>query len=1322
MHLLTHEPTKNLHLQFVKNPFEAETDRIIPIECGNWETMLDLRDKYFPKDIEAVVIRNGEIIPNDKLYLYYPVSGDHIIIAPEIFGGGDDDGKGILGAVLQIVLVVAGAATGQYWLSGIAGKIGMTAGALGGMVGGMVGGILVNTLMPPPKPKIPTMDRLDFDVSRAYSWNPQPTQQAGIPIQRVYGTHIIESPNIIASHTENINDKQYINVLFCLGIGPYKRLYDFKLNDQPVENFKGVTVETRLGHLNQPAISNFNDTKTEYPLSVKVVNGSPYTYVTIGNAFNGLEVDVSFPQGLYYANDQGGLDNYSVNLRIETLRQGDTNWRTITSQVVQTQQTNYGGRWSAGRWAYDGEGNMYWREYIAGDNNPYSRHEGEQVYVGDGEWGEWVTWHWIASSWIETVSQTVDYVTISGAQTQAIRRTFKVQNLSAGKYNIRVSNLTADQTSSRYGDDLFLSGIREVYYDDFEYPRHVLVGIKALATDQLSGSLRLSCMAEGAMVRIYDSAARSWRVDTTDNPAWIAYDALTKPVLDNNLNVVKYRGFDPSRMILSEWAEAAQYFNELVPDGKGGTEKRCTFNGIFDMNISTWSAVLQVLQLGRSSPVWNGINIGIVTDKKIGTSDLDGITQVFGMGNIIKGSFRESWSSTSERASILTADFRNIENNYKRETFTRVNRNIKSNNSLRLPLFGATKASQIWRELEFRLQKNEKLTNTVTIDVGIEAIRCTIGDKIGISHDVPQWGFSGRILDAAASTVTLDREVTIEAGKTYVIMVQNQKDEQLIRTVANAAGTYSVLTLSTPFTVIPEKYSNYAFGESQKHIKPFKLLKVDPAADFKQRTLTLIEYNASIYNVDSGQPALPTPNYSSLDRLPSVTNINLNELLIKGKDGAINNVIDVYFTRPNNSNFAHAEIWYNKGGGWVYSGISLTGYYRIENVEINKTYQIAIVTVNSLGQKQSIQNAPKASIYTLGKLDPPSNVRNFIAKQNGQFIDFNWSHIPDADLWGYEIRVGINWGSARIIATAISQNHYSWQAELNGTYRFIIKAMDESGLYSNTATIVDITLRGINENLNIILSQDEMTKTNPADGTKTNFVYINDYRALMLPHTLTDTDVPNWTDTTADITNYTGNINLNAEYITNAIDTFKNTDTWIRIQEAINAIDTGTTDQSYPNRTDLAYPADTDTHITMPVDFSIWHQTSADNITYSLWKEYTGTVQESFRYVKVKFNVNLASQAGRFRLNNLLCSFDVPDVHKTIADLAIAATTGTTIIFGNYGLNLYVVPIVKPFIKNAAGSRAPSISNLTASGCHIDIYDAANAKVSGVVDIEITGY
>ncbi|HOA84346.1 MAG TPA: phage tail protein, partial [Thermodesulfovibrio thiophilus] len=625
---------------------------------------------------------------------------------------------------------------------------------------------------------------LDYDTSNAYSWNPQPTQQAGIPIPKIYGTYKIESPNIIATNIQNkVDGYQYLNILSCIGIGPYKRIYDFKLNDQPIGNYQGITVYTQRGNLNQGLNFNFVDTRTEYNLSIKLSQNQPYIYQTVGDNFDGIEVDITFPNGLYYPNDAGGLDLVIVDFRVEIRRLGDSHWTPISFQAANiSEKVSVLPHWSLGRQVQDFRGRWYWEECRRGSSNPYEHNEGDEEYIyGKG----FCNWKWLSGR-VQLATQVADFTSAVGSKAAVTRRYFRTKLLQKGTYEIKVTKLAnlwlssrklrstpfenvvylharggthpsltaiADSTSTKYSNSMYLTAVREVYYDDFIYPRHALVAINARATDQLSGSIRLSCMVEGAMVRIYNPDTQTWTVDTTDNPAWIAYDILTKPVFNNNLAVVKYRGFHPSQLKLDEWVEAAQYFDELVPDGKGGYEKRCTFNGIFDSSTSTWSAVLDVLQVGRASPTWDGTKIGIVIDKRVGDDDLDGIVQVFGMGNIIKDSFRESWLSATDRAAVITADFINAENDYRRDTFTLTNKNINSSNSVRLPLFGATKPSQVWRELMFRLKKNELLLNTVTIDAGIEAIRCTIGDKVGVSHDIPQWGYSGRILDATQTTV-----------------------------------------------------------------------------------------------------------------------------------------------------------------------------------------------------------------------------------------------------------------------------------------------------------------------------------------------------------------------------------------------------------------------------------------------------------------------------------------------------------------------------------------------------------------------------------------
>lgn len=1329
---------EKLTLVKIQNPFNRRDREVSTLEYEGPTSLKALRDEEFPAGLDVVISVNGRIAPVEEWPLTFVRPSDCVVFTPVIHGGGDSGGKD----VLRVVAMIAVALVAPYAAAYLAGFAFSGAGVSALMATGygmaltgavmMVGGILVNALLPPAQTQL-TNDTTG--VSTAYSWSPQTTQQQGLVVPRFYGTTKLTG-NIIAANLESDGTNNYIDALISLGLGRYKSITDFKLSDQSTDNYSGVAIETRLGYVTQTPISNFNDTKVEFNMAVKVVNGTPYTYTTVGDDFGGLEVEVMFPSGLWQLDSNNNMTTYSVDYRVEVRQETSPGvyspWKTVTSQVVDTTLTASTG-WSAGYWAGSFGDGFYWLELAHGDTNPYSHYEGEAYSTGNNEWDVVQGyWSWGKMDYQYTASQTVDYATASGNAAASVKKTVTVgAPPKKGKVDIRVTNLTTDQTdTSKYGDDMYITTVREVYVDDFSYPRHALVGIKALASDQLSGSLSFSCMAECAGVLVYNSS-NYWQLSASSNPAWVAWDILTQPVIADAVIfdtpwyqsgntapatvALRYDGIDPSRLDLAKFKEWADFCDTLVSDGSGGTQKRCTFNGGFDAETTMWEAVMQVCQVGRAILVWNGVNLTVVIDKAASP------VQVFTVGNIGIDSFKETFLPQSDRAAEIEIDFIDSTNDYERNKLSVFNTSIATKtNKVNLQFFGIVTPAEAWRAGMYRLYQNQYILRTVDVDVDIDAIACTIGDVVNVQHDVPQWGYGGRVVSAASTTVTLDKEVVISAGKSYSVMIRLSDDSIVEKSITDGAGVYTTLTVSSPFSSVPQKFDIYAFGEVAKVVKPFRVMNISRTQEQKA-ALGLVEYNASIYNVDTDQPVMPTPDYSALNSLPSVVGLTLDELLLKGADGTLTDNIDVYFSKPSGQ-YSYAEIWFNSGAGWSYAGDAKDTWFRIPNVLTGKTYTVAVVTVNTLGGKQTIQNSPQASVYTLGKLDPPSDVTGFTAKQNGELVDFNWTHIPDADLWGYEIRQGTAWDSAVTIATGVQQNQYTWQAKLNGTYRFLIKAIDDSGLYGNAATSVDITLAGIDENLNIILSQDEMTKGSPADGTKTNMVYVSGYHSLMIPHTLLDTDVPAYTDLTADITGYKGDITLTAEYITLPIDTLKDGDTWIRIVESLDANETGATDQSYPLRTDLTYTADIDTHITMPVDYAIYYAWSDDNVTYSSWIKYNGTVQENFRYVKVKFAVNLASQTGRFKLLNFLLSFDVPDVDFTIAALSVAASTGTDVLYSTYGKSFYSTPVARGTLINDTVAKVPVISNQSATGCHIDLLNTANSKVSGQVNLDITGY
>ncbi|WP_298434604.1 host specificity factor TipJ family phage tail protein [Geobacter sp.] len=1079
---------ERLQLITIKNPFDRRDRDISTVTVRRCLPLAELVRQHIPADLPVVVSLNGRMVPRNEWVVTYPAAGDQIVIMPEVQGG--DTGKSILRAVIVIVATVVGAVLGQYYLGPLIGSMmggavsaataGTIGAAIGAGIGGMIGGFVANAVLPPPKATIPSIDSAGYDTSATYAWNPQNTQQQGLVIPRWYGTNRLYG-NIIASYLESDGEKQYLNVLISLGMGPYKRLYDFQINDQPVDNLKGVEIHTRLGHLDQtPMIPNFNDTKTEYAVGVKIVNDSPYVYTTVGSSFDGLEVDVTFPQGLWYANDQGGLSPVSVDVRIEVKRQGDATWKALTSQVIQTQQQVLTGRWSAGCWVSDDSSLVpaVWLSLADGGSDPQAHYDGEPYPPPDegyyGEYGPY--WRWITETVTETVSQTVDYVTITGSKTAAIRRTFKVGGLSAGRYDIRITNLTADQTTTRYGDDMYLTAVREVLSDDFEYPRQVLVGIRALATDQLSGSLRFSCMADCALVRIWDGAA--WTVDVSDDPAWVTWDQFTQPVFDNNLNVVRYDGMDPARLDLAKWKEWRDYTATLVPDGAGGQEKRITFNGGFDSEYSLWDAVMQVCQMGRAVPIWNGIHLTLAIDKP------SAAVQLFTVGNIEIDSFEETFLPMADRASEIEIDFINSEKGPVRDKLTVIDpTSSNKTNRVSLQLIGCNKPSQAWRAGQYRLNCNKLLTRLVRWGVDIDAIACTVGDVVRVQHDVPQWGEGGRLVAASTNTVTLDKEITLAAGKSYSVMVRLSDDTVVERGIANSAGTYDTLTVSAPFSTVPQPYDVYTFGEVGKVVKELRLVGVEPAGDLK-RILVGTDYNESIDAADYGEPVIPTVNVSALDVMPAVTDLHLEERLVKSPDGVINTLLAVSWKIPAASTYGKAEVWYDVGGGWVYAGDSPLGELIVPVLEL-RTYTVAVRTVNTVGQKMPLQNAPRATITTLGKQAPPADVAGFgVEIVRGQMRLF-WDAVADADLAGYEIQMGTLGSVWDAVGTTVVITGYTGTTLYlpvsgAGRFDFLIKAIDTTRHYSANAssTSIDVTVpRAI---VHIYMGEDLYTTNVPS--------------------------------------------------------------------------------------------------------------------------------------------------------------------------------------------------------------------------------------------------
>lgn len=961
----------------VLNPLQRHDKDISYFEYQPDLSLQNIRNKYLPDDVEFVISLNGFIVPESRWTEVYLHKNDHVVSVPVLHGG--ENGKQIGRLVAMIALAaIAPQFAGMLALNGFATGL-VTAGVM------FVGGVLINALLPVPKPKLPTLGD-DFANSQSYGWNPTSLQQQGIAKPRAYGRNKMYG-NIIGAYSDvdgRSGEKQYYNALIALGTGPYFDVNPslMKVNDQYINNFENIIPEVRLGLLNQDTVFNFKETVFEIIVNQKVTkSNNGVTYQPSSSTFNNLEIELYFPSGLWQLDNTGQQVLNYVDISVELVGPNGSEFLTKSYSNVESVQKkgwslgkNVGSKRDLNVSKFDEYANeIFWLEALEGEYNRFNYSGGSLLpmpYHIDGAtkpgYDSSYKWRYFdgSSRVLITTLATTSIVNqeriFSIGDKNPKYLTIKKTNLQQGSYTINVKRITNDSTSEYISDEFYFNKIREYASDTFTYPRTVLVGLNALATDQLSGSLRFSCIADCLYVRVWNGS--SWSIEYSNNPAWVLFDVLTQPVYSGSpgsFTIVRYDGIDPNRLDLPKFKEWADWCDVLCPDGKGGTEKRITFNGIFDSETNLWDAAMQVCQVGGASLVWNGIKLTLAIDKP---SDP---VQLFTVGNTEQDSFSCSFLSMEDRAAELECDFTNIEKDYERDKFSVVNPNIKTIASkVNLPMFGITKPSEVWRIAKRRLAYNEFITRTGSFVADIDAIACTVGDVVLLQSDVPQWGLGGRIVTATLNTVTLDQSVTLATGKTYAIMVRFVDDSIIERTVVNAPGTYTTLTVNTNFSTVPSQYDIFAFGESSLTSKPVRITGIQRNGDL-QATINWVEYNATIYDVDDGEPALPTVNYSSLPKNVEITNLTVTEQAPVDESGVIRRKLAVGWTVNDETIVGRYDIYVQiQNTPWYLDQTVYGPSAIIRNVDPSTTYNIVVLGVSSAGLSVPFNQAPSFSITT----------------------------------------------------------------------------------------------------------------------------------------------------------------------------------------------------------------------------------------------------------------------------------------------------------------------------------------------------------------------
>lgn len=848
------------------------------------------------------------------------------------------------------------------------------------------------------------------ESSPTYGWDGvQTTQSIGTPIPIIYGEHKAGG-NIINQYVRTDGQKQFLHTLLALCEGEIDSVSSIKINNNPIANFSGVTTTTKVGTNSQTLVPDFEDLHQTYSQNVQLLKNAAYVYTTTGTDIEAFELTLQCVNGLFQQDSNGNVLSWAVTYKVE------------------------------------------YKLHAAG------------TYTDLGS------------------------TTLTDKTRSVVRTVFRKDGLTAGQYDIRITKTSDDVSLSPLKEgDLYLKQVDEVTTEDLAYPNVALLGVDALATEQLSGSTpNFTCIVKGKLIsqpRImnggaevawadyyWDPATSQWKLlsdgtvlswDGTTyvtkwsaNPIWCIKDLLTSDRYGLGELI------DSTELDSASFLAMAKYCDERVSDGAGSYEKRFRLDCVIDSAGSATDILTQICATFRAFPFYIGNTINIKIDKA------DTPVQLFGMGNIIEGTFQQGWKSIKDVPNVIEIQFIDKDKDYAQDTIAVIDETaMAANQPIRkreLRLF-CTRLTQAIREGKYALNIGKYINRSITFRAGIDSIACTSGDVINVSHDVPQWGFSGRVITGSTTTnVKLDQPVTIGAG-TYKIRVRFADDTQEEKTINESPGTYTDVDVSSAFSQVPAAYDVYSVGLTDMVVKPFRIMSITRFSD-TEAEINAIEYDADVYDTDT--ITKPENNYSALSlTVPVVTGVNTVERNTVQPDGSVDSIVDVFWDKPddtgNFNKYQSAKIYMSDDSGAHYQlvGQSVSNFFPVVfNFVVGQAYYFKVLTVCSNGIEDTLTNAPSDNITITGKIVKPGNVSGF-AYTWADLLLLYWNANTEKDLAGYEVRdEDANWGtdSAHMIYRGLAtKKTLQLTSRSPGTY--YIKAFNNSGVYGNTAASITPT-------------------------------------------------------------------------------------------------------------------------------------------------------------------------------------------------------------------------------------------------------------------------
>jgi len=481
-----------------------------------------------------------------------------------------------------------------------------------------------------------------------------------------------------------------------------------------------------------------------------------------------------------------------------------------------------------------------------------------------------------------------------------------------------------------------------------------------------------------------------------------------------------------------------------------------TVNLVFEQQLSVFDALQAIALMGRGTPSWGTGKLGVIWD----APSLP-VTAVFGMHNIVPGSFEINYS-TEDLADVIEGEFTNPDLGWQRDIVrVQVPGTTTQINPHRLQLFGRTDRVLAAQDTNLYAATNAYRNRKYKWTTDWEGMQCARGDVVQLSHDLASLDYSGRFVEGTTATVLkLPKAVPLFVSGAFIVIV---KPDGTFATydVLGGSGTSDTLTPSPalPFDISadashqPYDY-RWLYGPTAT---PGKKVKIELFRPIDERYVEISAFDElPIFYTAKDNPYTFTPPKPIFGATPVITALTLTPDGVKVGKGYL---VRVAIEWKVQGRFSFADVRAAVGDAELTMLVKETKGTVAEIVMTDRQQLSVEVTVYSdLGRIGATAKASLSEFIDFTGSRVPGDVPGFFL--SGKV--FTWESVEEVDVVGYQLRFHLGtkrtWEDASPLHEGLITEH-DWEAaslpldDVQVTY--LIKAVDAAGQYSmNVAAIV----------------------------------------------------------------------------------------------------------------------------------------------------------------------------------------------------------------------------------------------------------------------------